>query len=129
MLSIKKSVSKLFCLTLSNYSKKYNIHIYLPSSQEFDIINPNFINSAVFTSDSYCIPLIMKAKTSPSLSQYAPAVGSRASGKQLVPRGSQSALEEVKSHTTYVDQYLSRDPKTLKGTKITEALWRAFQTL
>lgn len=62
MLSIKKSVSKLFCLTLSNYSKKYNIHIYLPSSQEFDIINPNFINSAVFTSDSYCIPLIMKAK-------------------------------------------------------------------
>lgn len=71
----------------------------------------------------------MKAQTSPGLAQQPPAVGSRASGKQLAHRGSKSALVEVRSHTTHVDQYLSRDPKTLKGTKITEALRRAFQTL
>lgn len=38
-------------------------------------------------------------------------------------------LRKWKATLTHVDQYLSRDSETLDGTKITEALRRAFQTL
>lgn len=53
MLRHEKVGNKLFYLTSSNYSKKKkkvsrNIHIYLFSSKELDIINPTFINFAVF---------------------------------------------------------------------------------
>lgn len=53
----------------------------------------------------------------------------KSSVNQLASEGNNIFFRKRKVTLTRVDQYLSRDPETLNGTKITEALWRTFQTL
>lgn len=82
---------------------------------------------------------VMKAKTSPKptvLYKFTLLIitaiclwEGKTSVNQLLSKDNNIFLRKWKVWLTHIDQYLSGDAETLNGTKITEALGRAFQTL